>query len=112
MTLPATMRLETFSYLPGLSAEQVAAEVEHILRQGLVPAVEYTLEPGPRSVYWSMWGLPMFEVRSGDKVIAALNACAEANPGAYVKLIGYDPRRQGQVASFVVHRPASEADRG
>ncbi len=112
MTLPATMRLETFSYLPRLSDEQVAVEVEHILRHGLVPAVEYALEPGPRSVYWSMWGLPMFEVRSGEDVVAALAACAEANPGAFVKLIGYDPRRQGQVASFVVHRPASEADPG
>jgi ribulose-bisphosphate carboxylase small chain len=112
MIVPATMRLETFSYLPRLSEEQVAAEVEHILQQGLVPAVEYTLEPGPRSVYWSMWGLPMFEVRSGEEVVAALAACAEANPGAFVKLIGYDPRRQGQVASFVVHRPTADADPG
>ena len=112
MTVRPLMHLETFSYLPGLSVEQVAAQVEQILREGLVPAVEYTLEPGPRSVYWSMWGLPMFEVRSGDKVMAALNACAEANPGAFVKLIGYDPRRQGQVASFVVHRPAPQAERG
>ena len=110
MTVPATIRLETFSYLPGLSDEQVAGEVEHILRQGLVPAVEYTLQPGPRNVYWSMWGLPMFEVRSGKEVVTALAACAEANPGAFVKLIGYDPRRQGQVASFVVHRPAPDTD--
>jgi ribulose-bisphosphate carboxylase small chain len=104
------MRLETFSYLPRLSDEQVVRQVEHILRQGLVPAVEYTLEPGPRNVYWSMWGLPMFEVRSVADVMAALAACAEANPGAFVKLIGYDPRRQGQVASFVVRRPQSDTD--
>ena len=112
MTMPATMRLETFSYLPRLSDEQVARQVEHILRQGLVPAVEYTLEPGPRSVYWSMWGLPIFEVRSVEGVMAAMAACAEANPEGFVKLIGYDPRRQGQVASFVVHRPASYAGPG
>ncbi len=112
MTTPATMRLETFSYLPRLSAEQVVRQIEHILRQGLVPAVEYTLEPWARGPYWSMWGLPMFEVRSVEEVVAALAACAEANPGAYVKLIGYDPRRQGQVAAFVVHRPASDADPG
>lgn len=112
MTVPATMRLETFSYLPRLSDEQVVGEVEHILRQGLVPAVEYTLEPGTRSMYWSMWGLPMFEVRSAEEVVAAVAACAEANPKAFVKLIGYDPRRQGQVASFVVHRPAPDAHPG
>lgn len=109
MKMPATMRLETFSYLPRLSDEQVARQIKHILGQGLVPAVEYTLEPGPRSVYWSMWGLPMFEVRSVEEVVAALAACAKANPGGFVKLIGYDPRRQGQVASFVVHRPAPDA---
>jgi ribulose-bisphosphate carboxylase small chain len=112
MTLPATLRLETFSYLPRLSDEQVARQVEHILRQGLVPAVEYTLEPRPPSVYWSMWGLPMFEVRSVEEVMAALAACANANPRAFVKLIGYDPRRQGEVASFVVHRPAPDAGLG
>ncbi len=112
MTTPPTMRLETFSYLPRLTDEQVARQVEHILHQDLVPAIEYTLEPRPRSVYWSMWGLPMFEVRSVEQVIAALAACAEANPGAFVKLIGYDPRRQGQVASFVVHRPTPDAGPG
>jgi Ribulose bisphosphate carboxylase small subunit len=112
MTMPATMRLETFSYLPGLSDEQVARQVEYILRQGLVPAVEYTMEPGPRNVYWSMWGLPMFEVRTVEEVMASIVACAEAYPGGFVKLIGYDPRRQGQVASFVVRKPAPDASPG
>lgn len=112
MITPASIRLETFSYLPRLSDEQVARQAEHILRHGLVPAVEYTLAPGPRNVYWTMWGLPMFEVRSVGPVMAALAACAEANPGGFVKLIGYDPRRQGQVASFVVHRPTPEAGPG
>jgi ribulose bisphosphate carboxylase small subunit len=54
----------------------------------------------------------MFEVRSVAEVMAAMTACAEANPGGFVKLIGYDPRRQGQVASFVVHRPAPDTGPG
>ena len=77
-----------------------------------MPAVEYTHEPWARGVYWSMWGLPMFEVRTAEEVVSEIAACAKANPAGYVKLIGYDPRRQGQVASFVVHRPAPDAGPG
>ena len=109
MTIQEGLRLETFSYLPPLSNETVARQVEYILRQGLIPAVEHTAEPGPRNVYWSMWGLPMFGARSVEDVLATVAACAEAHPDQYVKVIGYDPRRQGQVASFVVRRPAPPA---
>ena len=71
-----------------------------------MPAIEYTTDPGPRNVYWSMWKLPLFDARTADEVLAEVDACAAAHPEAYVKLIGYDPKRQGQVASFVVRRPA------
>jgi ribulose-bisphosphate carboxylase small chain len=97
--------METFSYLPPFSDSQLAAQIDYILGNGLVPAVEYAAHPGPRTVYWSMWRLPMFDATTADEVLAEIAACAEANAGSYVKLNGYDPKRQGQVASFVVRRP-------
>lgn len=98
-------RMETFSYLPRLSEEQLAAQIDYILGRDLVPAIEHAVDPGPRSVYWSMWKLPMFDATTADEVLSEITACAEAHPDSFVKLNGYDPKRQGQVASFVVRHP-------
>jgi hypothetical protein len=45
-TLPAALHLETFSYLPRLSDEQVARQVEPILHEGLSRRSSTPLEPG------------------------------------------------------------------
>lgn len=102
----STRRLETFSYLPPLSDDELALQVESILERRLVPAVEYATDPGARTVYWSMWKLPMFGATTADEVLAEVDACARTHPEAFVKLTGYDAKRQGQVASFVARRPA------
>lgn len=107
MTGPvSTRRLETFSYLPPLSDEELALQVGSILERRLVPAIEYATDPGPRTVYWSMWKLPLFDAATAGEVLAEVDACERAHPEAFVKLTGYDAKRQGQVASFVVRRPA------
>ncbi|MGZ5212319.1 MAG: ribulose bisphosphate carboxylase small subunit [Actinomycetota bacterium] len=107
MTRPiSTRRLETFSYLPPLSDDELELQVGSILERRLVPAIEFAVDPGPRTVYWSMWKLPMFDATTAGEVLAEVDACAHAHPEAFVKLAGYDAKRQGQVASFVVRRPA------
>jgi ribulose-bisphosphate carboxylase small chain len=102
------MRLETFSYLPALSSAEVEAQVRSILHRDLVVAIEHTRNVDPRDHYWTLWGLPLFDVRAPSPVLAAIEECIRSNPGDYVRINGYDARRQGQVASFVVHRPAGE----
>ncbi len=99
------MRLETFSYLPELSAGEIEAQIRSILDRGLVVAIEYTDRPGPYEHYWTLWKLPLFAVRDQTRVLAELDECRAANPGAYVRVNGYEAARQGQVASFVVQRP-------
>ncbi len=99
-----TLRLGTFSYLPPFSGEELAGQIRYLLETGLIPAVEHSSDP--RKTYWGMWKLPLFEAGSVEEVLAELEACRAAHPEDYVKLIGYDPRRQGQAVSFVVHRPA------
>ncbi|HYM50860.1 MAG TPA: ribulose bisphosphate carboxylase small subunit [Candidatus Limnocylindrales bacterium] len=99
------MRLETFSYLPPMSTQQVAKQVQYLLTQGLVPAIEYVREPKPTDHYWSMWKLPLFDARAAEDVLAEIEACRAAHPDCYIKLIGYDRGRQSQAVSFVAHQP-------
>jgi ribulose-bisphosphate carboxylase small chain len=103
------MMLETFAYLPALSAEQLAKQVRSILARRLVVGIEYTSSPDPYGHYWTMWTLPLFDVDDPAVVLDELDACRRANPAAYVKINGYDPVRQGQVVSFVVSQPERSA---
>jgi ribulose-bisphosphate carboxylase small chain len=102
------MRLETFSYLPALSGEQLERQIRAILDRGLVVGIEYTTAPDPRDHYWTMWKLPLFGLADTVAVLAELDACRQANSGAFIKVNGYDRARQGQVVSFVASRPAGE----
>ena len=99
------MMLETFSYLPALSAEQLDKQIRSILARRLVVGIEFTSSPDPYGHYWTMWKLPLFDIDDQAVVLGELDACRQANPAAYVKINGYDPVRQGQVVSFVVGQP-------
>lgn len=99
------MRLETFSYLPELSDEELEAQIRSILARRLVVAIEHTNEPDPYDRYWTLWKLPLFSVSEAEAVLAELAECRRANPDAYIRVNGYDPVRQGQVVSFVAYRP-------
>jgi ribulose-bisphosphate carboxylase small chain len=100
------MRLETFSYLPALSCEEIEAQVRSILDHELVVAIEHSPRIDPRDHYWTLWRLPLFAVHDPSAVLAEIDECVREHPGEYVRVNGYDAKRQGQVASFVVHRPA------
>jgi ribulose-bisphosphate carboxylase small chain len=99
------MKLETFSYLPALTTQQIIRQVHYLLRQGWVPAIEYADKPTAQDHYWTMWKLPLFEAQAAEDVLAEIESCKAAHPRSYIKLIGYDRRRQTQAISFVVHRP-------
>ena len=63
-------RLGTFSYLPALTDEQIAAQTGSILRRGLIPTIEHTADPPPRNTYWGLWKLPLFDARAPEAVLA------------------------------------------
>jgi ribulose-bisphosphate carboxylase small chain len=102
----------TFSFLPDLTDEQIAAQIAYALDHGWAMSVEYTDEPHPRNSFWEMWGLPMFDlaVDEVDQVMREVRACREAHPHHYIKLIAYDSSygRQTTALSFIVGRPAHE----
>jgi ribulose-bisphosphate carboxylase small chain len=99
------MMLETFSYLPALSVQQLDKQIRSIIARRLVVGIEFTSSPDPYGHYWTMWKLPLFGIDDPAVVLNELDACRRANPAAYVKINGYDPVRQGQVVSFVVGQP-------
>lgn len=102
----------TFSYLPPLTDEQIRAQVQYMLDHGWAVAVEFTDDPHPRNTYWNMWKLPMFDLRDAGAVVDEVNACRRIHGNCYIKVNGFDPSplRQGQVLSFIVHRPTRDEE--
>jgi ribulose-bisphosphate carboxylase small chain len=102
----------TFSFLPDLTDEQIAAQVLYALEHDWVMSIEYTDDPHPRNNYWEMWGLPQFDLSTGDVdvVMRDMRACREAHPNHYIKVIAYDATlgRQTSAISFIVNRPEHE----
>jgi ribulose-bisphosphate carboxylase small chain len=102
----------TFSFLPSLSRDEIAAQVRYALANGWAISVEHTDDPHPRNPYWELWDQPLFDLLSdqAEAALAELDACCAAHPERYVKLIAYDaaPHRQTTALSFIVQRPAGE----
>jgi ribulose-bisphosphate carboxylase small chain len=98
------MKTETFSYLPPLTPAQIRRQVQHIVAEGWIAAVEHCPPGDAPPSYWSMWKLPLFGVQEADVVLAELDACRAANPGHLVRVLGYDPKRQTVGLAFVTHR--------
>ena len=101
----------TFSYLPDLSDEQVAAQIQYALDNGWAISIEHTDDPHPRNAYWEMHALPMFDVRDAAAVMSEVRAARSDHRGEYIKLNAYDARlgRQTTALSFIIARPEQEA---
>jgi len=99
----------TFSYLPDLTDDEIAAQVTCAIDRGWAVAVEFT-DPHPRNVLWEMWGLPMFEIADAAAAMHEVAACRAAYPDHYIRVSAYDASlgRQTTALSFIVNRPAAE----
>ncbi len=99
-----------FSYLPALSDDEIRAQVDYAISKGWAVSIEWTDDPHPRNVYWTMWEIPMFEIKDGAAVVYELQACRKACPNAYIKVNAFDNTRgvESMVMSFIVNRPEME----
>ena len=100
----------TFSYLPDLTDDEIAAQIGYAQSRGWAVAIEFTDDPHPRNVLWEMWGLPMFGLADPAGALAEVLACRDAYPDHYVRVSAYDASlgRQTTALSFIVNRPAHE----
>lgn len=100
-----------FSFLPDLTDQQIAAQIEYALGNGWAVSLEFTDDPHPRNTYWDMWGIPMFDLRDAAGVMGELKACRDAHPDSYIRLSAFDSTRGWETVrlAFLVHRPKQEA---
>ena len=100
----------TFSYLPDLTDDQIRAQIQYCINNGWAISIEHTDDPHPRNVFWTMWGLPMFDLKDPAAIMLEVTACRKTFPNQYVKVSGYDSRygRQTTALSFLVNRPGDE----
>jgi len=100
----------TFSFLPDLTDQQIAAQVEYCLGKGWAIGLEYTDDPHPRNTYWEMFGNPMFDIRDASAILLELNACRKAFPRHYIRLTAFDSTSgvESVVLYFISNRPPDE----
>jgi ribulose-bisphosphate carboxylase small chain len=100
----------TFSFLPDFSDEEIKEQVQYCLDNNWPVSIEYTDDPHPRNVYWTMYGLPLFDMKDAAAIMQELDKCRKEFPNQYVRINGYDASygRQTTAISFIVQRPAEE----
>lgn len=100
-----------FSFLPDLSDEQIAAQVDYCLSRDWAIGLEHTDDPHPRNIYWEMWGNPMFDLKDAKGVMIELSECRKAHPQSYIRVNAFDSARGFETVtmSFIVNRPDAEA---
>ena len=100
----------TFSFLPDLTDQQIASQIDYCIMNGWSIGIEYTDDPHPRNSYWEMWDLPMFELRDPAAILVEVNACRKAFPNHYIKVNANNPVRGRETValSFIVNRPKRE----
>lgn len=106
-TLPKERRYETLSYLPPLSDAQIAKQVQYILDQGYIPAVEFNETSEPTTFFWTLWKLPLFNAKSTQEVLSEVQGCRSQFGNCFIRVVGFDNIKQCQVLSFIVHKPSA-----
>jgi ribulose-bisphosphate carboxylase large chain len=99
-----------FSFLPDLTDEQIAAQVQYCLGNNWAVNIEFTDDPHPRNTYWEMWGLPMFDLRDAAGVLMELNECRKVYGDRYIRMSAFDSSHGWESVrlSFIVNRPKDE----
>ncbi|MCC5640110.1 ribulose bisphosphate carboxylase small subunit [Nostoc sp. CHAB 5844] len=104
-TLPKERRYETLSYLPPLNDAQIEKQIQYILNQGYIPAIEFNETSEPTEFYWTLWKLPLFGAKSTREVLSEVQSCRSQYPTNYIRVVGFDNIKQCQILSFIVHKP-------
>jgi ribulose-bisphosphate carboxylase small chain len=106
-----TITQGAFSYLPPLTDDEIAAQIDRGLRLGWAVSIQFTDRPEPRRHYWRLWGTPRFDDVDAAAAVAEIGRCRAAFPDHYVKveLLDASVGRQVVALGFLVHRPDDHA---
>ncbi|MFZ4804603.1 MAG: ribulose bisphosphate carboxylase small subunit [Synechococcus lacustris] len=99
--------LETFSFLPAFTTEQLHQQIAYIIKSGWSPSIEHVHPSKSMNIYWDQWKIPFFGEKDLNVVLSELEAAHKAYPDHHIKLIGYDSKLQNQGSSFVVFKAAA-----
>lgn len=100
----------TFSFLPDLTDEQIARQVQYCIDRGWAVNIEFTDDPHPRNTYWDMWEHPMFDLSDAARVMEELKKCREMYGERYIRISAFDasPGWESVRLSFIANRPVNE----
>ncbi|KAF5725934.1 ribulose bisphosphate carboxylase small chain [Tripterygium wilfordii] len=109
-------KFETLSYVPPLSDESIAKEIEYMIKKGWIPCLEFdkvgyvernnSRMPGYYDGrYWTMWKLPMFGCSDSSQVLNEIHECKNTYPNAYIRCLAFDNVHQGQCMAFIIQKP-------
>ncbi|GAB4299332.1 MAG: ribulose bisphosphate carboxylase small subunit [Oscillatoriaceae cyanobacterium] len=104
-TLPIERRYETLSYLPPLTDQQIVKQIQYMISQGYIPAIEFSEDSAPEQHYWTMWKLPLFNCSSPQEVLNEVRECRQEYSNSYIRVAGFDNIKQCQTISFIVYKP-------
>ncbi|KAK3221528.1 hypothetical protein Dsin_008553 [Dipteronia sinensis] len=71
-------KFETLSYIPRLSYDSIAKEIDYILKKGWIPCLEF------------------------DEVLNEINECKKTYPNAYIHCLAFNNVKQGQCMAFLI----------
>jgi ribulose-bisphosphate carboxylase small chain len=99
-----------FSYLPELTDEQITLQIKYALQNNWAVNIEYTDDPHPRSTYWEMYGMPMFDLKDPAGILLEINECRKTFPNYYIRVTAFDSTRGWETPrmSYIVNRPKVE----
>jgi ribulose-bisphosphate carboxylase small chain len=101
-----------FSFLPGLSADEIQTQIGRAIRMGWTVSIEHTEQPAPGNHLWDMWGLPSFDEPDPNEIMAEIDRCRATFPGDFVKVDALDTAALGRptiALSFIIQRPLDRA---
>ncbi|XP_059277435.1 ribulose bisphosphate carboxylase small subunit, chloroplastic 3-like isoform X1 [Lycium ferocissimum] len=111
-------KFETLSYLPPISADSIAKEVDYMIKKGWIPCLEFdqagyvhrenSSMPGYYDGrYWTLWKLPMFGCNDSSQVLNEIQECKKAYPNAFIRCLAFDNVKQTQCMAFLIQKPAA-----
>jgi len=97
--------METFGFLPDLTADEIYDQIVYLINQGWAPSIEHDTPANIQATYWDMWKLPFFGLRDPDAVLREVEECRAKYPDHIIRVVGYDNYTQCKGHEFVVYKP-------